>query len=164
MKTIEYKTMDKTGWGPGPWQEEPDKVQWQDPATSYPCLVVRNRSGAFCGYVGVSPGHWAYGKDYEDVPADAHGGLTFAGKCQPGGEDSGVCHVVEGGEEDRVWWLGFDCIHSGDHAPAYEYLTAFLSGEYRDLGYVKDQVLNLATQLRVLDKGIGKVLDLGAKL
>jgi hypothetical protein len=38
MDTIEYRTIDKSQWGPGPWQDEPDKKQWQDEATGLPCL------------------------------------------------------------------------------------------------------------------------------
>lgn len=43
-------------WGPGPWDGEPDKMQWTDPATGLDCLIVRNTLGALCGYVGVTPG------------------------------------------------------------------------------------------------------------
>lgn len=64
MKTIEYTTIDKSTWGPGPWQEEPDKIQYVDEATGLPCLIVRNGPtiGALCGYVGVLPGHPLHGK------------------------------------------------------------------------------------------------------
>ena len=51
----QYSTMDKTGWGPGEWTDEPDKLQWVDEATGFDCLIVRNSLGALCGYVGVSP-------------------------------------------------------------------------------------------------------------
>lgn len=40
MQTIEYTTIDKSSWGNEPWQNEPDKKQWQDKATLLPCLVV----------------------------------------------------------------------------------------------------------------------------
>jgi hypothetical protein len=43
METIEYRTQDKTQWGNGDWQNEPDKKQWQDTETGYPCLIVCNR-------------------------------------------------------------------------------------------------------------------------
>ena len=66
MKQIEYRTKDKTTWGPGPWQQEPDKAQWKDEATGLPCLIVRNHSGAWCGYVGLSEGHSFYGKSYSE--------------------------------------------------------------------------------------------------
>jgi hypothetical protein len=39
MKAIEYLFLDKSEWGAGPWQIEPDKVQWQDNETGLPCLV-----------------------------------------------------------------------------------------------------------------------------
>ncbi len=80
MERIEYRTKDKSGWGNGPWQNEPDKIQWMDEATGYPCLMVRPH-GSWCGYVGVPPTHPAFGKSYDDVNVSVHGGLTFASKC-----------------------------------------------------------------------------------
>ena len=63
MKTMEYRTIDKSTWGEGEWQNEPDKKQWQDEETNYPCLIVRSPvSGSLCGYVGVSEGHALFGK------------------------------------------------------------------------------------------------------
>lgn len=71
MRTIEYRTQDKSEWGPGPWQDEPDKVQWLDPVTNYPCLIVRSQvSGSLCGYVGVPKEHPAYGLDYDGTTAE----------------------------------------------------------------------------------------------
>lgn len=65
MKTREWRwDKIKPSWGPGPWEEEPDKRQWTDPATGLPCLIVRNRLGGLCGYVGVPPSHPWYGRDY----------------------------------------------------------------------------------------------------
>lgn len=81
MKTIEYHRVDKSEWGDGAWQQEPDKKQWRDEATGLPCLIVRGPSGGLCGYVGVAPGHPLHGKDYDAVDADVHGGLTFAHGC-----------------------------------------------------------------------------------
>jgi hypothetical protein len=38
MNTIEYRNVvDKSTWGEGPWNNEPDKAQWQDEATKLPC-------------------------------------------------------------------------------------------------------------------------------
>lgn len=72
MKTIEYRTIDKSAWPRGEWDAEPDKVQWQDEATGLPCLIVRNSGGALCGYVGLSEGHPLYGKSYSTrVPVPA---------------------------------------------------------------------------------------------
>jgi hypothetical protein len=135
---------------PGPWQDEPDKVQWIDEASGLDCLIVRNGSGALCGYVGVPPGHPWHGQDYDDVPADAHGGLTYANRCQED-QEHGICHIPEPGRPDDVWWLGFDCAHFGDLVPGVDATVRKLGlrereGIYRDLAYVQAQVVSLARQ------------------
>lgn len=173
MEAKEWRNIDKSAWGPGPWQDEPDKAQWADEATGLPCLIVRNRAGALCGYVGVPKAHPWFGVDYDSVTPHGkapeidehgcrvnddwvrvHGGLTFADRCQPraGDEGRGVCHVVQPGEDDEIWWLGFDCAHSGDWSPAHQALTGspiFACGhyeEYRTTDYVKTECALLAQQ------------------
>lgn len=84
----EYHTQDKTDWGAGVWQTEPDKVQNIDEATGYDTLIVRNHGGALCGYVGVPEGHAMFGKLYYDVPVSVHGGLTFASFCNEASKES----------------------------------------------------------------------------
>lgn len=67
MQTLEYRSHDKSAWGPGPWQDEPDKRQWRDEATGLPCLIVRSPMGGnLCGYVGVPREHALHGKDYSE--------------------------------------------------------------------------------------------------
>ena len=99
-------------WGEGPWQHEPDRVEWKTKA-GLPALVRRVPMGMFCGYVAVPPGHPAHGKDTGAIDVEAHGGINSTGPC-----DGEVCHVPEPGEPDDVWWIGFDCGHSYDLAPA----------------------------------------------
>lgn len=150
METKEYRTVDKSEWIDGPWKQEPDKVQWQDEATGLPCLIVRGPAGALCGYVGVAEGYRYYEKDYDDVPAEVHGGLTFADRCSPSDDETkGICHVPGPGEPDHVWWLGFDCAHSGDLCPSYAGRYGRLSDyeTYKSLQYVRNQVTQLAAQL-----------------
>jgi hypothetical protein len=78
----EWTTIDKSTWGNGAWQNEPDKIQWVDEATNLDCLMVRNPHGGFwCGYVGVPEGHPAFAKEYEHVDVNAHGGLTYSDFC-----------------------------------------------------------------------------------
>jgi hypothetical protein len=146
-------------WGPGPWDSEPSKVQWVDAYSGLDCLVVRNRHGSLCGYVGLPPGHPYHGADYSDVDVDVHGGLTYADSCQEEGpEDRRVCHVLEPGRPDDVWWLGFDCGHYMDLSPGVAAFERELGlGErldfeglrpvYRDMAYVRTEVMNLAKQL-----------------
>lgn len=39
--------IDKSAWGPGPWQDEPDRVEWEH--AGLPCLMVRSRDlGQWC--------------------------------------------------------------------------------------------------------------------
>jgi hypothetical protein len=153
METIEYKTQDKSQWGIGDWQQEPDKKQWKDEATGYPCLIVRSRIGASCGYVGVPIGHPYFGLDYDKPEIEVHGGLTFADTCQVGNDESrSICHKVD--SEDHVWWFGFNCAHGWDLAPgmnAYPQIGALKGfcrqdGAYRNLEYVACEVESLARQ------------------
>src|SRR5688572_8909803 len=102
--------IDRTGWGPGPRDAEPDKIEWRDEATGYPCGALRAEpSSGYCGgYIGVPKDHPVFGASYEPDRTgalDGHGRLTFAG--------TGHCHKEHGRYhtplpgEDEVWWFGF---------------------------------------------------------
>lgn len=163
MEAKTYTTIDRAalGWPAGPWDGEPDKVQWPDAATGLPCLAVRHPgSGHWCGYIGVSEGHPWYYKAYDDAPAEVHGGLTYANKCQPGEDKSvGICHVPAPGEPDHVWWLGFDCAHAGDRSPMDEHyaqtrgypFTASYGESYKTLAFVQRECANLAAQAKAAE-------------
>lgn len=155
METKEYHTVDKTTWAEGPWQTEVDKKQWADRETNLPCLIVRGSMGALCGYVGISKGHPLFGKAGYDATGElsVHGGITFNNFCQPGAEDHAICHVVSEGEDDHIWWLGFDCAHALDHMPKpLGYDSLFLPSDqvYRTQDFVEEQCHQLATQLAAL--------------
>lgn len=156
METKTYTTIDRSAWPAGPWDGEPDKVQWQDGATGLPCLAVRHHhSGHWCGYVGVPPNHPLHGKGYSDVDVRVHGGLTFSNPCKPdANEASDICHVAGPGEPDHVWWFGFDCAHAQDYSPM-DLINAARCGysrplgyqHYRALPYVREECAALAAQL-----------------
>lgn len=160
----EYTTVDKSSWPRGKWDDEPDKVQFMDETTKLPCLIVRNQGGALCGYVGVSKDHPNFGLNYGhesfQLPS-VHGGVTFTEKCSPSTDESkGICHLVEAGEDDDVWWVGFDCGHSGDLVPAYNTRGAYsMDGYdmYKDMEYVKGEIYGLAAQLVASGKEIADV-------
>jgi hypothetical protein len=177
MQAREWYFEDKTSWGLGPWQDEPDKAQWVDPDTGLPCLMVRNQLGALCGYVGVDDSHPWHGKsysapvkgsctewctdDYHDghTPegrVTVHGGLTFAAACAGDPETHSICHVAGPGEPEPLWWFGFDCAHLGDMVPAMAArererglspIPSPFGDYYKDLGYVKAECSRLAKQL-----------------
>lgn len=160
MKYKEQTFIDKGEWGEGEWVNEPDKIQWADEATGLPCLIVRNLNvtGALCGYVGVDKDHPYFESNYSNVDVEAHGGLTYSNKCQP--NPDGVCHKVEKGEDDNIWWFGFDCAHALDLAPAMEFRSREFNAQwkkthpnwdnpstYKNIEYVKQEVTSLAKQL-----------------
>ncbi len=82
------------------------------------------------GYVLIPPGHSFYNKDYDDIDADVHGGLTFA--CKYGDwkqlvkyEDEGFEHQMDEKLVEKVkidgydflddyWCIGFDTAHFED--------------------------------------------------
>jgi hypothetical protein len=152
--------IEKSTWGAGPWQTEPDRVEWEH--AGLPCLARRNpHSGNWCGYAAVPPGHPFHGLKYNGDSADdgfsatpagqvdVHGGLTYSGFC-----DGHICHVPKPGAPANVFWFGFDCGHSCDFAPGYaaRYPDFFTNAQrreevYRDLAYVTAEINQLAEQL-----------------
>lgn len=139
------KPIDKSAWGDGPWQTEPDRVEFEH--AGLPCLMVRQpRSGHWCGYAAVPPGHPAHGKEYDSLDVNVHGGLTYGNRCS-----GQVCHVPKPGESDDVFWFGFDCAHSGDISPAYDRnLGRYEFEAYRDAEYVRRETERLAEQLAAI--------------
>lgn len=136
------KTIDKSAWGEGPWQTEPDREEWTDEATGYPCVAVRHPSmGHWCGYVGVPDGHPLHGKGYDEAHGDEIEEWTFGGK-EPGG----------GERDDRAsQWFGFDFAHCYDLVPG---MAAFRGEKehdpnerYRDLDDVKRATVKSAASL-----------------
>lgn len=119
--------------GDGPWNDEPDKIQWIDEGTGLDCLMVRSLlSGSWCGYVGVPPGHPLYNdRDAAEEHLWPHGGVTFGNVCEPGEPEYGICHVASAGAVEKPYWVGFDCGHAGDYSPAMEHLIGTLPGELR---------------------------------
>lgn len=154
---------ERIGWPEGEWMQEPDKIQWVDEETGLDCLMVRNEHGGnWCGYVGVTYPHPHFGKPYDDVDAEVHGGLTFStvGHESYKGEAYGICHVPLEGRTDRVYWFGFDCAHYMDMSPLAEQRLKKLAPElyemqnkrprtYRNRAYVEAACALLAAQLKV---------------
>lgn len=88
--------------------------------------VVHNDIGYRCGYVRVLPGHPWFGKGYDEIDADVHGGLTYA--------EYGTACPTHGKKAE--WWVGFDCAHAGD-APDPALLSA---SSYRPYGLLGDTI------------------------
>lgn len=164
----EYLSLRNVPVPAGPWDDEVDKVQWVDVATGLDCLIVRGTLGALCGYVGVPLEHPWHGKIAEQclqqtcigqdctdwqhrTPAsliEVHGGLNYASACSvTDDEATGVCHVPYPGRPGNVWWFGFDCSHSSDLSPGVGFDLHYGRSDYRELAYVRGEVIGLASQL-----------------
>jgi hypothetical protein len=147
MKDQEWTYEKPSTWGDGLWMTEPDKVQWTDQTSGLPCLAKRDMlMGYWCGYVGVDESHPFFKiptQDLDDLLI-THGDISYANTCS-----GNICHVVEEGENDNVWWIGFDCFCGEDNNP----LTIAIFpderfyGTYKSLEFVKAQCASLAIQL-----------------
>ena len=148
----------KKSWPPGPWNNEPNRVEWEH--AGFRCLALRQpQSGHWCGYVGLPKGHKHYGipdsvpyydddgneiKDRQVVAFElsyGHGGVTYGRFCQ-----GDVCHISD---NEELYWLGFDCAHSGDLTPSTLIYAPNLAkyGTYKTIGYVKQCVNEMAEEL-----------------
>lgn len=174
METIEYRwdwddhefARWRVGWPAGPWDDEPDKVQFADPATGLACLVRRNvRLGNLCGYVGVPPGHPLYAVNYDeaDLWADGVPEVNFAAPCAvEEDEEYAICHVPGPGEPEPLWWFGFDNGHGGQLVPGLEEVHQRVLATMQDRAFalpddvyatvddVKQQCARLAARLAAM--------------
>jgi hypothetical protein len=136
---IEELTVDRSKWPPGPWDaEQVDKESWVDPQTGLSCLICRNESGAWCGYVGVPRGYRLFGVHCERANI---GIPTYMKMMELTFSSSMLSHCVDTSHLDTrdVWWLGFDCNHRRGRP-----LTGGVV-EYCRVGDVKKDVTRLAS-------------------
>ena len=62
-----------------------------------------SRNGWGNGYVRICEGHPYYGKEYDEIPVDVHGGLTYS------------AFTVDNGKFfTKGFWIGFDTAHHSD--------------------------------------------------
>jgi hypothetical protein len=168
------KFVKRDDWAPGPWDSEDDRYEWRT-AAGLTGLIIRGPLGALCGYVGVEPGHVAYGRSCDSADSyergedgaidydrpknnpvrglEVHGGVTYADHCA-----GRICHVPAPGEPEHLWWIGFDCSHSQDVSPEQDTFwmrhnqspLRYPGSSYRDVDYVRAEVESLSAQLAAL--------------
>lgn len=147
--------VNRDGWPPGPWDKEPDR--WEGKRAGLLILAVRNDMGSWCGYVGMPPEHPWSGYDRNTIHGlsedlHAHGGLTFSGWSTD--------RIWHSAEEEKIWWIGFDCGHAWDLSPFMARMLAGMSSgfgygdggygdrwTYKTIDYVKEGVRALAEQV-----------------
>ncbi|MBX7502172.1 hypothetical protein K3181_12035 [Qipengyuania sp. YG27] len=169
-----YIIKDRRPRGQGPWSNEQfDKIAWRDAATGLDCILLRQASGVWGGFVAVERGHPLYGYREDAIPASAgltpHRGIDYAEICsryEP--EAVRVCHARIGergslrntpGAEDQTaddaWWFGFAADKPGDLVPSgSKPVLAREEGEvYRGIDYMYEETIALARQLRSIEAG-----------
>lgn len=107
----------------------------------YKCRIMRLGSGVYkmihlCGYIYIPEGHKYFGKDYDDLEIDVHGGLTYA--------DTTLRFQPEVG-----WWIGFDCAHAGDLSYLEESQN-FSHNVYRTMEFVENELKSVVDQLEAI--------------
>lgn len=142
-ETLRAWTVDREGWPSGPWDTEPDWIEWY--CEGLPCRIIRSIAGYLCGYVGINSEHPWFRKTPIEIHAVAHRGLNRAGEHPDTGD---------------LWWVGFDCGRFDDAIPmddkAMELAEALMPPSmkmliprhrvYRTVPYVHGEVELLAQQ------------------
>lgn len=134
MSESEELVCEIDGWGSALIKEgEASGLKWR--------IHVHQEFETFNGYVGVPVGHPAFMVFYDDIDADVHGGLTFAGM-----------------KGDR-WWFGFDTAHYCDFVPGIYKTLRRIGGDpdklfegtkFRTQAYVEAECVSLAAQLALM--------------
>lgn len=163
-----YGPETRSRWPDGPWNQEPDQIEWMDDDTGYKCVIRRNDFGSLCGYVAVPSTHPAHGINAADFGDKlyCHWGITWSDYQDP------IKNIDDDGVSD-LWWFGFDCSHAYDITPAllqfmgnaglpdpFQKLIGMFEdslpkvcnyerrvAEYRTVSYVEGQIQNLIQQL-----------------
>ena len=121
-------------------KKEGDTKEWIytcENGIQFKCYIRRvPRSGHLCGYVHLTPDNDYYGYEYDDIPVNCHGGLTY------------------GSEHDNEWVIGFDCAHYQDLQPFYteQELYSGSENQYRDMEFVKHQCESICEQISIKSK------------
>jgi len=118
-------------------QKEPNYETFEYKGFKIVILRMMYMGGQLNGYVRLPKGHKFYGKGYDDIPIECHGGLTFTGDL----------------ENDGDFYIGFDTAHYMDYMP---FMQMFLKREdrgdnpnehYKDINYVRNECKSIVDQL-----------------
>ena len=112
-------------------KDEPGKIYEDSMENGVRYLIMRGPS-SINAYMGVPQNHPLWGFDYDSIPLDVHGGLTYASE--------GKGHWPAG-----WWWYGWDYAHAGDDV--FYYLDgktpAILRGEQWTVEKIRGEIWNV---------------------
>ena len=96
------------------------------------CRISTNALGCFCGHIAIEKGCLLYGENYMNIVGlSVHGGITY-------GEI----------ENDKKYWIGFDCSHITDFIPMFQERGRIWTYDQvvAETKCLAEQVANLITQ------------------
>lgn len=124
-------TVDRSGWTPGRWDDEPDHEVFE--AHGFTCAIWRHKTTAcLCGYIAVPVGHPLYGAPDQEF-YDADHGINFVAK------------------HHDVWCVGFDNSHYGQGSPHPDQDASLGHGAYENAGRVRNRLRTIAEFLAARD-------------
>lgn len=121
----------------------------------YRCVVLFQSMGFRTAYVALPKDSQFYGVNYDEIPVECHGGLTYAD-----------FDLYSQGDIKDVWWIGFDCGHYFDKRDIetckkyYEetpYMNASLieltdEGEVKTLNFCMNECTDIVDQIINLER------------
>lgn len=93
-----------------------------------------------CAYIGVDIEHPLAGHDYDNLPINVHGGLTYARKGRGGYLPLGY------------WWYGWDYAHAGDYVGYKTYVRDKSDDKKWITDEIKKHVWDVSFQFKQLAK------------
>lgn len=121
------------------WENEPDELDFEE--NNMICAIRRvSKMRHLCGYIAIDKNHALTKSNYNDIPVEVHGGLTY-------GQIGDGIYL-----SNKYFWFGFDCAHAGDFCPSDYNIINQTSSEdtYKNIQYVKNELLNLSCQFNKL--------------
>lgn len=121
----------------------------------YRCVVLFQPMGFRTAYVALPKDSQFYGVNYDEIPVECHGGLTYAD-----------FDLYSQKDMQDVWWIGFDCGHYFDkrdietYKKYYEetpYINARLieltdEGEVKTLNFCMKECVDIVDQIIDLER------------
>jgi hypothetical protein len=137
--------VDRQGWAEGPWDHEPDQLEWLEQGV-YCCLSRQRVTGRWQGYIALPETHLWHKSSYRSLnkhfgdKLPAHGGVSYS-------RFRGSYPFRYADVSKEHWIIGYNCGHLGDLQPGIQARNPdpllYLGLVYRNLSYNLDIVKSL---------------------
>ena len=115
----------------------------------YHFVIINNQGTHPCAYVELPETHVYYGKDYDEISIECHGGLTYSGR-------NNLCNIkCSNPIEPHGFYIGWDYVHSGDLYACDSSLNNIYENKYKKKWTTEEifiEVMSVISQLELADK------------